>query len=159
MARRLLLINESWRRANSPDLLSAMDRYTGVHFEVIKKALRENPKISRDLDILILTRKGDLYFSTDKVPYSAPASESYRTVKKIEVDTSKKSAVTTKLAGIVHDGNYAEVFVNLGAPYLELVRGFDNRVKARVEHNKGPGLGPKAGELKRWLNGDKRFYG
>ena len=64
-----------------------------------------------------------------------------------------------KLLKVMEGRRYGEVFVNLGSAYRPLIEGFEDKVKLKIEYAKGPGLGPKAGEMKRWLLGEQRFYG
>lgn len=157
MARRLLLLNESYRRTQSYTPIPALDRYTGVFFEVLKKAVREHPKETRDLDVLILTKEGELFRSEENAPYYPPLGQGYRH-SLLKVDPSKRAMIMSKLLKVIEGKRYSEIFVNIGKNYRPLIEGFDAKANVKIEYAKGPGLGPKAGDMKRWLIGEKRFY-
>jgi hypothetical protein len=128
-----------------------------VFFEVLKKAIREHPKETKNLDVLILTKEGGLFAALDRAPYYPPLGQGYRH-SLLKVDPSKKKVIMAKLLKVVEDKRYSEIFVNVGANYRPLIEGFDEKTEITIEFAKGPGLGPKAGDMKRWLLGEKRFY-
>lgn len=157
MPRRLLVLSESFRRTRTPDPVPALERYSGVFFEVLKKAMRETPKKTQDLDIIVLTGRGELFSSNDRVPYHPPVGGRFSSPRK-NVDVSKANDVQSKLRNLIENRQYSEVFVNAGAAYRLLLGAFDMGLKAKVIYAKGYGLGPKAGEMKRWILGEKSLY-
>lgn len=64
----LLILSCSAKKAENTELLPAIDRYSGVLFSVLKKALRENPNLSNKLQILIVSAKYGLIRADTKIP-------------------------------------------------------------------------------------------
>jgi len=55
-ARYLLVITCSQRKNESPGLLPAIDRYDGINYRIIRKAMRDG-YLPKNLDILIISAK------------------------------------------------------------------------------------------------------
>lgn len=147
--RRLLIVSCSQRKLDDPDPLPALDRYDGVNFRVIKKAMREG-RWPQNLDLLILSAEHGLVDPSQLIrPYDRRM-------------TAKRGAylageVGEALARRFRETPYEEVFVNAGKDYLPALRLLEelHSPGSVVTYAEG-GIGRKMAAMKRWIERSDR---
>jgi cytoplasmic iron level regulating protein YaaA (DUF328/UPF0246 family) len=137
--KRLLLLSCSSRKLKAENT-TAIQLYTGVFFQVLKKALLV-PEIQTTTDILIISAKYGLL---------APESSVEFYEQRLDKRTKEilKPAVATGLTSKLASSTYKDIFVNLGRDYLELISGVPELAKATYA---GGGIGKRCQQLKQWL--------
>ena len=69
--KRLIIVSSSLRRLKEPTgPISALERFDGVYFRIIKKCKREG-KLS-DTDCIILSMRFGIIYQNENVPYYGP---------------------------------------------------------------------------------------
>jgi len=139
---RLLIISSSKRQKKDKSPLPALERYDGFMFRILKKLKREN-KLPADLDIIIISSKFGLLKPEDKVPY---VNHMMTFLQAREV----KNKFLNEFKKLFDKKNYSEIFVNLGASYLESIKGIEKLTNAKIIYAKGK-MGQKANHMKRWI--------
>lgn len=142
---RLIILSASYRRAENPEPIPALERYRGVYFRVVKKYLREG--LLKNTDILIVSDKFGILSSNDRVPYHKPFKGQ---LGKEEVSSTNEKNLT-KLAEIFERNHYSEIFVVCGQEFRKLINGFENLTDTKITFCKGSTLGSKAQDLRRWI--------
>jgi len=126
--------------------MKAIERYEGVYFRVIKKYLRENKLEGTDL--LIVSEK----FGLLKPENVIPPHDTFQGSLKLHVDIEAARLKNLKtLQTLLGRRLYSEIFVVVGKDFLPLIQGFESLTEAKVTYAAGPGLGPKASNLKKWI--------
>jgi len=143
---RAIIVAESQRRKQDPkEPIPAIDRFTGVYFRILKKYLREGKLLNTD--ILIVSQKWGILKAQDKVKYNKPTNT--LDFKKSLKETQKNNLETLK--NIFEKKNYDQIYVNVGAEFTKLIDGFEDLTSAKVIYARGPGLGPKAQHMKKYI--------
>lgn len=137
---RLLVLSCSQRkrRINSP--VEALSLYSGVFFQVLKKALVK-PEIHKDLDVIILSAKYGLLLPTTLISHY----DERMTKKRL---AELQPLVFQDLRDFLCSKNYSDIFVNLGKDYLPLVPTMFEFSEASFGAG---GSGLRCKQLKEWL--------
>jgi hypothetical protein len=143
--RRLLVVSCSERKRDDPNPLPALDRYDGVNFRVIKKAMREG-RWPQGLDLLILSAEHGLIDPGQLIgPY-----DRRMTPQRVADLASKVGEVLRRR---FRRTAYDEIFVNAGKDYLPALTFLEELDNARlvVRYAEG-GIGQKMAAMKRWID-------
>lgn len=148
--RKLLIITESYRRKKLPKgLIPAIERYDGVFFRVLKSLERRNKL--KNVDILIVSATFGLLYPESKVPYYEPHRGAFGSLPRERISFEFKKDVLSKLQKQLRQKEYLEIYVNVGKQYRELIEGFEKITDANIIYAEGPGIGPKAAHMKKWI--------
>lgn len=156
--RRLIIVSESLRRLKEPpEPIPALDRFDGVYFRIIKKYRREGKL--QDTDCIIVSKKFGIICQNEKIPYYKPNHINKIGYLNMKENQTKKlrGKNLAKLKEIFVKNRYSEIFVNVGKRFMKLIEGLEKLTSAKIIYASGPGLGPKAQHLKRWILQGKRF--
>jgi len=140
----LLVLGCSKRKRPEPGLVPAIERYDGVNFRVLRKAIREGYWPS-NLDMLILSAKYGL-IEQDTLIKHYDLSMTFKRANTIQANASADLDAQLKRK------SYNEVFINLGKNYMvalalsKELKTVDNRV-----HYPVGGIGEKMSQMKMWL--------
>ena len=142
--RYLLLLACSQRKRTDSTPLPAIERYTGVNFQVLHKAQREG-YLPENLDILILSAKYGLLEAKSPIDYYDLKMTSSR-AKELQANTSQQ------LDLILSQTTYKEIFINFGKTYLTAFNSSAMlpQLEQRVIYAAG-GIGQKMAQMKEWL--------
>jgi len=149
--KRCLILSCSKRKLETSDELSAVDRYDGPAFRVLRKALRELPTNDpkRQFDIYILSAEFGLISAQQIVPiYDRLMTPSRAQELQSKTLECFKQRIVTQ--------SYQEIFMSIGQIYLLALKGFELYVPTttRVIISKATS-GKKLSQLKTWLIGSK----
>ena len=141
----LLIISCSRRKRSDCGLLSALDRYDGSVFRLLRRFLKLHSPTH--LDILILSAKYGLI-----TPEFAIANYDRQMTKTRA--KALQSQVAGKLTAVLRSRSYQQIFLCLGKTYLQALEGCDAiaNPEIKVQMARG-GMGEKLAELYRWLYG------
>jgi len=144
-AHRLLIIScSAAKRHGPPAEMPAIERYDGVFFKVLRKALREG-HCRVPVEVRIISAKYGLVNPETRIP-------SYN----VRMDTRQaeklRSSIRRKLQRTINKNKPREILVNLGKAYAEIIRDLPELENATWAA--GP-IGKRAGALKSWLVNDK----
>jgi cytoplasmic iron level regulating protein YaaA (DUF328/UPF0246 family) len=148
--RYLLILTCSQRKRIDTAPLPAIDRYTGVNFQVLHKAKREG-YLPENLDILILSAKYGL------IEASTPI-ENYDLKMTKQRAMELQSQVSRDLDNHLSKTNYEEIFVNLGKFYLIATTPSKKitELESKIVYATG-GIGQKMSQMKDWLSQHKKI--
>lgn len=142
--RKLLLIACSNRKVRTKRLLPAIERYDGVNYRVIRKAIREG-YFPPNVDIKILSAKFGLIDAQTRIPYYDQRMTKGRVAE-------LRLQVIGDLKQLMHKAKYIEAFINMGAVYLLALDGLGDIVGGSVRMKKAKGgIGSKSRSMKLWL--------
>lgn len=147
--RKLLLIACSNRKRRDKRLLPAIERYDGVTYRVIRKAIREG-YFPANVDIKILSAKFGLIDAQAPIPYYNQKMDKRR-AEELNLQ------VMRRLRRLVLRSIYSEIYSNMGKVYLLAIDGLHDIVSAetQIKYAKG-GIGRKAKAMKEWLVASKK---
>lgn len=140
MSRRLLLIACSNRKVQTRELLPAIQRYDGVTYRVIRKAMREG-YFPPNVDIKILSAEFGLIDAETRIPYYDRRMDRRRAYE-------LKSQVLSTLQVYLEGNQDSEVYIDLGKDYLPAIEGIGGIDK--IVFAKGR-IGERLARLKIWL--------
>ena len=147
---KLLIMPPSYRRNTSEKELPALQRYDGVLYRVLRKALRE--KTLEDLDILILTEDLRLVKAEEKIPFKPPIGQKWSGWGPAEIPDKVKEDNLEFLKKLSSTRKYDEIFIALGMKFRKAIEGIENIFpKTKIIYIQGRGLGEYAKMLKEWL--------
>jgi hypothetical protein len=140
----LLIVTCSQRKRSDRELLPALERYDGVFFRILRKALREG-HWSDTLDVLIISAKYGL-LELDTV------IENYDLRMTVTQAKQLQPVVTPLLIKRVTALTYTEIFLNVGKTYYEAIEGWSTALPhdTTVIHASG-GIGQRAQQMRHWL--------
>lgn len=139
---RLLLISCSARKRSDPGLLSALERYDGPAFRVLRKQLRAGRPAVR---VLVLSAKFGLIPADLPIP---DYDQRLTTAGAERLRPGVLGTLRTELATATH----LEIGLCLSRMYLNALTGFEGAVPAGVRVVEiGGGLGPRLTRLRDWL--------
>lgn len=140
----LLILACSQRKRTDTGLLPAINRYTGVNFQVLHKARREG-YLPENLDILILSAKYGLIEASMPIDYYDLKMTKLR-AQELQTEVSQK------LDEYLSQNTYDEIFVNLGKTYLTAL-GSSSRLPQLQKNlvDATGGIGQKMAQMKEWL--------
>lgn len=143
--RYLIIIACSQRKRPGAGLLLAIERYDGVNFRVLRKAIQEG-YWPENFDVLILSaRYGLIRWDT--------LIEDYDVKMTRKRALALQSKVSADLDAYLAQTNYKEIFVNLGKDYLIALAKCEKLagLTERVIYATG-GIGKKMSQMKKWLH-------
>src|SRR5215470_1707581 len=140
----LLIVTCSQRKRSDPGLLPAFERYDGIFFRILRKALREG-HWSDTLDVVIISAKYGL-LELDTV------IENYDLRMTVGQAKQLQPVVTPLLIKRVTASAYAEIFLNVGNIYYEAIEGWNTTLPhdTTVIYASG-GIGQRAQQMRHWL--------
>ncbi|MBD1932503.1 MULTISPECIES: DUF6884 domain-containing protein [Cyanophyceae] len=142
-SRYLLIIACSQRKRLDAGEMSAIARYDGGHFRVLRKAQRDG-YWSNNLDVLILSAKYGLIEACTPIA-------NYEQRMNCKRASELKAQVTQALQTYARLGVYCEVYVDLGQDYLPAIEGLADLFKGlQVTYADGR-IGERLKWLKHWL--------
>ena len=141
MSKLLLLSCSQAKRLFPSEPLPAIERYTGVLFQVLKKWRREHQQAPGP-DVLIISARFGLLSPETPIPYYD---------QRITAEQAKILAPTVRVAlqRQLSARRYSNIFVNLGRDYLPVLD--DLLGLQTAEWARGP-IGIRARQLKTWLS-------
>ena len=139
----LLIISCSQRKLTTPEPLTAIDRYDGVTYRILRKMRREG-WTPENLDVLILSAKYGL------MEAGMPA-DNYDEKMTVARADELRDSVQDALKGFIEkkEGGYHQVFINLGRAYMRTLEGFHWELVSTMEASGAIGL--KNSQMKAWL--------
>ncbi|MBK8989768.1 MAG: hypothetical protein IPM39_27530 [Chloroflexi bacterium] len=143
--KRCLILSCSRAKHGAPELLPAVQRYTGPMYQVLRRYLREKPEEAATLIIYILSaRHGLIDSQTPILPYDQKMTPA----RAAELHTAVLHKVEQEIAPV----GYAEIFLAMGQTYLLALDGLDNvlGVDTKVITARSS-AGTKLTELRNWL--------
>jgi hypothetical protein len=147
MSRRCLIVGCSRTKVDSPQPLSAIQRYDGPAFRVIRRYLSQAPESVQDVDIFVLSAKFGLLSAENKIP-------SYDRLMTAARAAELRPCVQEAVRVQVCPQKYAEVFLSMGKTYLQAMEGLDtllgDGVRVIISDSAS---GQKLTDLQRWLWG------
>ena len=147
---KLLIMPPSYRRNTSEKELPALQRYDGVLYRVLRKALRE--KTLEDLDILILTEDLRLVKAEEKIPFKPPIGQKWSGWGPAEIPEEVRKKNLEFLKRLASITKYDEIFIALGLKFREAIEGIERIFPdSKIIYIQGRGLGEYAKMLKEWL--------
>lgn len=142
---KLLLIACSNRKVRTKGLLPAIERYDGVTYRVIRKAMREG-YFPANVDIKILSAKFGLIDAKTRIPdYDQRMDQGRAKQLQSQVQHELKKQCARKYAGI---------YIDLGKDYLIALDDFAFPQNTIIKLASGK-IGIRLGKLKRWLTVSK----
>ena len=140
----LLIMTCSQRKRSAPELLPALERYDGIFFRILRKALRER-HWSDTLKVLIISAKYGL-LELDTV------IENYDLRMTIGQAKQLQPVVAPLLIKRVTALAYTEIFLNVGKTYYEAIEGWNTALPhdTTVIYASG-GIGQRAQQMRHWL--------
>jgi hypothetical protein len=143
-ARYLLVITCSQRKNESPGLLPAIDRYDGINYRIIRKAMRDG-YLPKNLDILIISAKYGLLEQKSLI-------ENYDQLMTKERAKELRNSISSLLAERIKLTKYNEIFLNIGKTYKMALEGWDAGIgsDSLIVYANG-GIGKKSSQMLHWL--------
>jgi hypothetical protein len=143
--RYLLIVACSQRKRPDTGLLPAIERYDGVNFRVIRKAMREG-RWSSNINVLILSARHGLIRADKPIAYYDERMTRDRGLE-------HRESVLATLQPILSSNTWREVFVNLGRDYLVALSGLEQLLPSgtTIKYAKG-GIGRKMQAMKNWID-------
>lgn len=145
MSNRLLLLSCSQRKRADQGQLSAINRYNGPQFQVLRKFRREHPAEAQAIDVYILSAKFGL------IPGNRPISNYDYKMTQERADELHYQ-ILGSLKQHLEQSHYEECFISLGKTYLPAIAGYEQVVppELRIFVSQGS-LGRRQTELRDWL--------
>lgn len=142
--RPLLLLGCSQRKRHTPGLLPALERYDGVNFRVLRRAIREG-RFPDGLYVLILSARYGL------LPADA-LIEDYDLRMTRQRALSLQRDVSGALDAHLQVDRFDRIFVNLGQVYLLAVAQSTELARpGRCVNYASGGIGRRMSQMKAWL--------
>lgn len=144
---RLLILSCSARKRGPLSSVPAIDRYDGPAWQVLRSALREQPLLTSDIDVYVLSAAYGLISSGDPIPM-------YNQVMTPERADELRPEALEKLTRLAQR-DYADLCLGLGKVYLQALEGWQHIVpkSTRTTITDRP-MGEKLGQLRAWIYGD-----
>ena len=144
--RQLLILSCSARKnKTNKEPIPAIERYDGVFFRVLQKAMREG-YAPPDLEVIILSARFGLIFSQTPIPF-------YDQRLTLEQINNLRPEIVKKLGDYLKEMPDSEILVNLGKTYQPLVQSVTGLEKATWVSG---GSGQRAQALKSWLKRNQK---
>lgn len=149
VAKRLLFLSCSKAKSQEKELLPAIARYDGSLFRVLKKFLRSETGLAKNLSILILSAEYGLISADELIPFYDRAMDSARALE-------LKQSLTPKLKNYLTNNNFQQIFICLGKKYRAVFGNLAFLDSERVTFAEGA-TGVQQQQLKKWLYGLENF--
>ena len=144
--KRLLLISCSDCKHTSPEPLSAIERYNGMVYRIMRKARREG-YWPRNTDVLIVSAQYGLI--SEDTPIGR-YDQKMTKARSLELQQS----VSCFLDEMLKEGHYDEIFINVGKMYMQSVSASTELDRVRsvglVKEAAG-GIGMRLQQTKDWI--------
>lgn len=144
----LLIQSCSKRKRENMDALSALERYDGYFFRILRKAKREQ-LWPQDMELVILSAEHGIIHANDTVQYYDRKMTKTRANKLNE-------EVLLELKSLVNDHDIQRILVNVGSIYRVALDGLEEVVEPPVQWIEGDGIGAKGHQLKTILESQAR---
>jgi hypothetical protein len=153
--RRLLIVACSDRKAPGKDL-TALARYDGPLYQMLRKLREQSYWVFRGLDVLILSAKYGLIEVFDHIEDYNQRMTASRTVELLpqvneKLESIKQKAPFTICQTRYSPGNYEEILVSLGKDYRPAIADIDRHFPhTSITYTSG-GIGQQISQVKRWI--------
>jgi hypothetical protein len=138
----LLLIPCSASKRKQPvKRIAAIDRYDGVFYRVLRKAVRE-ARLPRNVRIRILSARYGLITAATRIPHYEQRMTADRVAE-------LRPLVQASLRRLLRDCNFEDIFINLGHDYLAVLEGAPGLHSAKYATGS---IGKRARALKQWID-------
>ena len=140
--KRLVILSCSQRKVQDNLLMSAMDRYDGPAYKVVRKYLRAVPDAQINHEFLILSADFGLISDSLRIPYYD---------RRMTVERAKELHEETldALKTILSSDRYRAVFVCMGKTYRRAIEGVD-AFFPDIQYSHG-GIGVQLSQLRQFL--------
>lgn len=144
--KRLLILNCSRYKRETPDLLPALERYDGPKFQTVREHLAQASPEARPITILILSARYGLITAEEPIPY-------YDERMTEETARALRPEVQRVFRDLVSGKGYGDVFILLSRDYRIALEGFEKYLPddAKVVVARGPDH-IKSARLRKWLS-------
>lgn len=144
---RIVITSCSKCKIDKPNLVSAIDRYDGPSFRLLRKYLRQP---ADDIDIFILSAKFGLVSHQTQLPYYE------QKLDKFHAEDLGILASSQALPLFADSSGATEIFVNLGKTYFEAFQPTLHQISVDISLTIASGTsGRRLSELHDWLYGEK----
>lgn len=144
--RRLLILSCSQRKSSDIDLVPALHRYNGPAFMVVRRFIREEPVVAKQLDVYILSAELGIISAQLLIPNYDKTISSQRAVELNESAVSKLSDI--------FDTGYTEACIIMSKRYLAVLEGWQSFIPSGVAVTViTAAQGLSLTKLKEWLYG------
>ena len=143
---RLMLISCSSTKCNEVGLLPAIDRYQGTTYKVINKAKREGYWL-KNIHVYIVSAKYGLISGNTLIELYNRKMTKYRA---LELQFEVSNALDT----LLRNGQYDNVFINMGAIYMQSISSsyeIERVRQAGVLQEAVGGIGQRQKQTKEWI--------
>lgn len=139
----LLILACSQRKLPNKELLSAIERYDGGSFRVLRKVIRETKQLDT-VNILILSAKYGLISSSTPIAYYEQRINRQR-ARELKAQTMQE------LENCAKKDFYREIYIDLGKDYLPAIEEIKNLFpRSQINFARGR-IGERLRQLKLWL--------
>lgn len=144
----LLIIGCSKRKRQDDGLLSAINRYDGPLFRVLRKFSRVRSRHRRHIDIYVLSAEFGLIPADQPIPNYDRKMTAKRSLELAPI-------VQRELVKLIQVKSYQELYLGVGQTYLHCLFGdeYDPRKAMKVTVAEGA-IGRRTSHLKKWLYED-----
>jgi hypothetical protein len=141
----MLIMACSQRKRSNVGLLSAIERYDGPTFRLLRRFLREQP--SERLDTYVLSAEFGLIPSDQLIP-------NYDRRMTLPRAQELHPGVIAELRHILSNQSYRNICICMGREYLRVLDGYDTLISSEISIKiVGGSPGEKLAELHNWLYG------
>jgi hypothetical protein len=143
---RLLILSCSRRKSREPELVPALARYNGPLFQIVRRFADDHGGWADQVDVFILSAEFGLIPGNASVPYYDRQMTPLRARELLPG--------TLAMLGQIVDGLRSDLFISVGADYLEAMCGYETCLPAAARVHLSTGsLGRRQAELRDWLRG------
>jgi hypothetical protein len=144
----LVLISCSAAKRRTPAApVRAIDRYDGIFFRVIRKAMADG-RMSPRTHVAIISAKFGLIATETTIPFYDQKMDKSRAAV-------LRQSVRKELQQLLREHKFAKVFINLGRHYAVLI---DDLPELRAATWAGGPIGKRAAAMKSWLESAAQEY-
>ncbi len=143
---RLMLISCSSRKSSEAGAISALERYQGTTYRVIKKAKREG-YWPENTHLFIVSAKYGLISEHYPIEFY-----DLKMTKNLAVE--RCAEISSALDKLINENIYSKIFVNMGETYMRSVQSSSELIHARrdgIVQEASGGIGNRLKQTKDWL--------
>ncbi len=144
--RNLLILSCSGRKRPDPQPIPAFDRYDGVAYAVVRKALREVPGLADRLTIVILSAEYGLIAAEMPIPWYDRRMDAQRAAVLAE-------QISVQCQALIGTTIFARTLIHAGRTYQRALTPIMPLLQQRsisLDQTCG-GIGERLGQMKAWL--------